>query len=341
MYEDLVIMKDINKGRCPFCESQNLEYREKKFEAWSTICPICGRYVINTFNLPHLENIKDEVAYVLYHSEHENTRILGNESFYEKVKDLYPQPSFVSIDSVGSFHPSKFSEKVEYTLLDIARRSMFFGDSVVYDYNSFCSAFFVKKFGKNGEKLESSKTSFQIQKIISYFKSKSTDYADIVMSDDGFPVQVELNPTGWQRIENIEIADKNNRNVFIAMAFGDETKQTREALRRGITNAGYIPILIDEVMHNHQIIPEMFKQIRKSKFLVIDISVPNTGAYYEAGYAQGLGKEVIFCCSQKSFNNQEKNMRPHFDVSQKQMILWNDENDLSIKLEQWILSLFQ
>lgn len=105
--------------------------------------------------------------------------------------------------------------------------------------------------------------------------------------------------------------------------------------------AGYEPVLIDEVTHNQQIVPEMFRKIRKSRFLVIDISVPNTGAYYEAGYAYGLGKEVIFCCNRQSFNSEDRNMRPHFDISQKQMIVWNNEENLTEQLTQWIVSLFE
>lgn len=143
----------------------------------------------------------------------------------------------------------------------------------------------------------------------------------------------------WNRIEEINKNAGFGKNVFIAMSFAEGTESTREVLKQGISNAGYTPVIIDEVTHNHQIVPEMFKQIRDSKFLVIDVSVPNNGAYYEAGYALGLGKEVIFCCKKEIFDDETK--RPHFDVSQKQMIVWKDEADLSDKLEKWIKSLFE
>lgn len=340
MYENLIITQDINANRCPFCGSQNLKFSKCEWEMVFVGCPICGRYVINLDDMKEIEPLKDKIASILYHFEKSDTRIIGDETFYGENKNDFARPRFIPLDSVENLYPSKFSTKVEYMLLDIARKSLFFGDAAEYTYNDFCSAFFIRKFDAKGNRLDDLKVKFQIQKIRSYLQSDTINCTE-VNALEGFPIYIELNPNGWQRIEALEITDKNNKNVFIAMSFGEEAKATREALKSGITNAGYQPILIDEVTHNHQIVPEMFKKIRDSKFLVIDISVPNMGAYYEAGYAYGLGKEVIFCCNEKSFDSQDKNMRPHFDVSQKQMLRWKDESDLTKQLAQWIKSLFE
>lgn len=339
MYESLVIMKDIREGKCPFCNSHKVEYKES-FNSWFTVCPVCGRYAVNAYDLPKLESIKDEVAYTLYHSEHEDTRIIGSENFYEKAKDSYSRPRFIPLDSIVNFYPSKFSTKVENMLLSFAKKSQFFGDVALYSVEEFCSAAYLKRFDAYGKKLDFLKIKDQIIKMQEFLTSEPAKYIRSEPFDVNNSIRIELLANGWQKIESIEAEDRNNKNVFIAMAFGDKTESTREALKHGIIRAEYNPILIDEVTHNHQIVPEIFKQIRESKFLVIDISIPNTGAYYEAGYAYGLGKEVIFCCNQESFNNQDKNMRPHFDVRQKQMIVWKDENELTDKLEKWIRALF-
>ena len=316
MYGNLIITQDINAKRCPFCGSQNLKFNHDKWETLLITCPVCGRYVINLKDMEKIEPLKDKIASILYHSEKSDTRIIGDETFYDENKNDFARPRFIPLDSVENLYPSKFSTKIEYMLLDIARKTEFFGNTTDYSYEEFCSAFFIHKFNTDGTKLASSKINPQIYKIISYLRDEKVDYVTIGKRiNDEFPVYTQLNPNGWQRIEALEIADKNNKNVFIAMAFGEETKPTREALKSGIINAGYQPILIDEVTHSHQIVPEMFKKIRDSKFLVIDISIPNMGAYYEAGYAYGLGKEVIFCCNEESFDSQDKNMRPHFDVS--------------------------
>ena len=77
-------------------------------------------------------------------------------------------------------------------------------------------------------------------------------------------------------------------------------------------------------------------EISRSKFVVVDITYPNFGAYYEAGYAQALGKEVIVCCPASRFGSDDKNQRPHFDIAQKSMIVWNNEAELINRLKRRI-----
>ena len=341
MIEHLRIYKDLKEKCCPFCGSKDIKTEPcEHAEIGFIICSVCGRYVINASDFETLNLQKDKLASILYHSKRSDTRIIGGESFYEKTKSLYARPRFVPIDSIQNLYPSKFSAKVEQMLLGFAKKSQFFGDVLSYSLEEFCSVAYLKRFDVYGEKLDFIKIKEQIIKMQEFLTSEPEKYVRSKKFDSENCIKIELLANGWQKIENIEIVDKNNKNVFVAMTFGDETKATREALKLGISKAGYIPILIDEVTHNHQIVPEMFKKIQESKFLVIDISIPNVGAYYEAGYAYGLGKEVVFCCQKESFNSQEKNMRPHFDVSQKQMIIWENEADLVDKLTKWILSLF-
>ena len=149
------------------------------------------------------------------------------------------------------------------------------------------------------------------------------------------------------------------------MAFNTNTVETRNAIRQGIINAGYSPEFIDEIIHNHQIVPEMLRLIRECRFLILDITDPNFGAYYEAGYAAGLDKEVIVCCKKEVFdrkifqceylddvkveNKQElkekgcayfvKATKPHFDIAQKQTLVWDNYEDLTKKLTFWIKSI--
>lgn len=79
--------------------------------------------------------------------------------------------------------------------------------------------------------------------------------------------------------------------------------------------------------------PEIFYEIDRSKFIVVDITYPNYGASYEAGYAEGKGKEVIVCCKREVFENKEAEYeRPDFDILQKSMIIWDDYDDLKARL---------
>ena len=48
------------------------------------------------------------------------------------------------------------------------------------------------------------------------------------------------------------------------------------------------------------------------------------GAYFEEGYAMGLGKPVIQLC--------KKGVQFHFDIAQKNTIMWETENEIPEKL---------
>lgn len=114
------------------------------------------------------------------------------------------------------------------------------------------------------------------------------------------------------------------------MKFGEETMLLRENIRKGISEAGYIPIFIDEVQYNDFITPELLKYIKDSKFVVVDLSHQNNGAYFEEGYAMGLGKPVIQLC--------KKGVNLHFDIAQKNTIMWESEDAIPNKLKNRIIA---
>lgn len=155
-----------------------------------------------------------------------------------------------------------------------------------------------------------------------------------------------LTPKALARVDELQKDINNNKDVFVAMAFNDDTKPTREAIRAGIKGAKFSEKFLDEIIHSQQIVPYMMRLIRDCRFLIMDITEPNYGAYYEAGYALGLGKEVIITCRQDIFNKKDyasdlerRALKPHFDIVQRQILVWENEEDLSAKLKQWILEL--
>ena len=65
-----------------------------------------------------------------------------------------------------------------------------------------------------------------------------------------------------------------------------------------------------------------------ASFVVVDLSIRCDGAYYVAGYAYAFGKEVIHI-----YDKREEEKNPlHFDVAQKSTVIYNDYDELVIKL---------
>lgn len=120
------------------------------------------------------------------------------------------------------------------------------------------------------------------------------------------------------------------KTVFIAMSFASEMDKAREAIMRTIEDKGYKAIVIDEKEHNEQIVPQIFEEINKAEFVIADLTGHRNGVYYEAGFAKGLNKQVIFTCRADDFGNS------HFDVKQINTIMWDDVWELKKKLRKRI-----
>jgi nucleoside 2-deoxyribosyltransferase len=138
--------------------------------------------------------------------------------------------------------------------------------------------------------------------------------------------------SGWQQIEALTKRLAEINQGFIAMSYQEEAKPILETFRAAIRDKGFVAQIIGEKEHNNQIVPEMFFEIERSKFMVVDVTYANLGAYYEAGYAQALGKQVIVCCRKDAFESNKKSERPHFDIAQKSMIVWETDEELKKKL---------
>jgi hypothetical protein len=64
-------------------------------------------------------------------------------------------------------------------------------------------------------------------------------------------------------------------------------------------------------------------RIRQARFLVCDLTHGNRGAYWEAGFAEGLGIPVIYTCRQDVFSDAAHECHPHFDAAHWVTVPWD------------------
>jgi hypothetical protein len=145
---------------------------------------------------------------------------------------------------------------------------------------------------------------------------------------------IDLGVDGLIRFES-ETVDAETSNAFVAMWFADDMSAAYEAaIAPAVERWGYTPIRIDRREHNNRIDDEIISEIRRSRFVVADFSCGEEGArggvYYEAGFAAGLGKPVIFTVRATDLN------RVHFDARQFNHIVWNTLDELRVGLENRI-----
>jgi nucleoside 2-deoxyribosyltransferase len=118
----------------------------------------------------------------------------------------------------------------------------------------------------------------------------------------------------------ISLSSSNSKICFVAMWFSDQMLEFRTVVKEAIEACGYQATIIDEKLHNNNITIEIFQAIDQCHFMIADFTGQRGGVYYEAGYAKGLGKQVIHCIRADSLSDL------HFDTKQINHLTWCDDN---------------
>ena len=308
-------------------------------------CPICGRFEVGT-----MRNIdRNHLSSYLVHNAFKGENCVEyryhtmldkeicdkyNEEFNEG-NNTHGRPVHMDEEIIENWYPRTFNLKVDYILLFFNSRIKHIGQQLSFGYQELLSALFIDRFeairneydifswaARDEEDCE-----HELKYMLDYLSKNSyIEYVDGPNTEEW--ADISILPDGYARIDVLQKNSSYGRNALVAMKFGDDTKKLREAIREGIKNAEYNPVFIDEVQHNDFITPELLKYIRDSKFVVVDLSHQNNGAYFEEGYAMGLGKPVIQLC--------QKNTRLHFDIAQKNTIMWEFEENIPEMLENRI-----
>ena len=335
-------------------------------------CPNCGAYSIyGSCRLELSDDISIRMLSMMYyyilHKNRDNKKMIfcleDITNFVDDNKGRFSNDgsiSYIDKKTLESMYPKNINEKIDMIMMNLSTRIKYAGNNIdvtntadisssiriysLYDKSLipekpdkyiFFYAFFlvddtISQKSDFGEQIQGA---IDILKELNYLectKEKFWSPNDITYVSNAYTFKAE----GWKRV--IELQSKNEElpQAFIAMWF--DRKKTmdlaRDKIKKAITDSGYLPVIIDEKEHNKQIVPEIFYEIKRSKFIIADLTGHRPGVYYEAGYAQALGKEVILSCKEKDFKKR------HFDIAQINAIRWSDEKDLYEKLMKRIES---
>jgi hypothetical protein len=144
-----------------------------------------------------------------------------------------------------------------------------------------------------------------------------------------------LRPEGWQRVEDLERLRTKSEQAFVAMWFHESVRPAYEVgIAPGISAAGYRPLRLDSEEFNEGIPDRIITEIRRSRFVVGDLTGERPNTYLEAGYCLGLGLELILTCRKDHIDAK----RVHFDLAHRNLIAWEDPNELRERLTNRILA---
>ena len=143
---------------------------------------------------------------------------------------------------------------------------------------------------------------------------------------------ISLALDGWEQYEAEKRGQFSGNYGFIAMQFNEPdlesfvSKVVKPTVKESI---GYNLVDMRDVSQAGIIDNIMRVQIRDAAFVIAELSHDNLGAYWEAGYAEGLGKPVIYICEQKKFDEKST----HFDTNHCTTVFWDRDNDEGFKEE--------
>ena len=138
------------------------------------------------------------------------------------------------------------------------------------------------------------------------------------------PTGINLTLDGWQRYEEEKQGQFAGHYGFIAMKFGNRALDflVRDTVKPAIKDGiGYDLVDMRGVGRAGVIDNIMRAQIRDSAFVIADLSDDNLGAYWEAGYAEGLGKPVVYICEKSKFDEDST----HFDTNHCTTLFWSND----------------
>jgi nucleoside 2-deoxyribosyltransferase len=149
-------------------------------------------------------------------------------------------------------------------------------------------------------------------------------------------IGIRLTYIGLSKVIEINESGAQSNRCFVAMSFSPSQQDARTLIKAVVDNCGYDPILIDEqhIASDVTINDALIAEIKKSKFVIADFTEHKHGVYFEAGFALGQRKPVIYLCKKSHFD------KTHFDTNHYPHIIYETLEELrqklKIKIEAWI-----
>ena len=285
--------------KCPIC-GKNFSRAEPIGDAYRVSCGLCGTYEVSGTAWATLRG--EHAALLPYLSAH--TR--QTQEFEGRIVQVFSNwPSLAEVHQHTSVH-----QRAEKLLRVIELRTKQPGEFVTIDRDGDYPLIDAVDAGQ-----------------LDYFLKHWKELGCIEDNIKTFNV-VRLTVKGWERLDPASGGAGIRGRVFIAMSFD---RSLDEVYEQGIKAAiegdcQMTPIRVDKVQHDEKICDLILAEIRRAQFVVADVTQQKPGVYFEAGFAMGLGRRVIWCC------REDEKDKLHFDTRQYPHLLWTDAVDLRRRL---------
>jgi hypothetical protein len=254
-------------------------------------CEQCGVYTVPTTDAPRIdENLRPIISgYIREHQDKNNQ--------FHLVHDV--------VDTIQKMPIPTIQDKIVKLMRWVEKRTTFPGEFINLNTSDVADAELVASvYAKN-------------IKEIRYYIEHLNDRGLITKHPSSNSVKISVN-----RFDYLESERKMIKldQCFCAMSFSPEHNYIyEEFIQPAVRQAGYKCTRVDEDPHNNGVVDKIKAFILQSKFVIADLTGNKNGVYYEAGWADRGGQEVIFTCEKNDFHN------VYFDVQHLPFIQWSKD----------------
>jgi CheY-like chemotaxis protein len=125
---------------------------------------------------------------------------------------------------------------------------------------------------------------------------------------------------------------RQDQHAFVAMPFNPRLDELyARSIAPAVKAAGFKCLRVDQIAHNKGIQDVIFKLVQSSKLVVFVADEASPNAYYEAGFADAMGKEVIIVARSVD--------ELRFDVAHRHVVTYGPGSPLRAALTRKIVAL--
>ena len=134
----------------------------------------------------------------------------------------------------------------------------------------------------------------------------------------------------------------SSNTVMGILKFDEPTRRLFETIIRPIVETHTGLKYVDGATYYEPLTIKMdliSKMIEEARLVIVDISHKNPNVFIEMGIAYSLSKPIVFLCSKDSWEGKTKekwNKKVPFDIQGRELLIFDDDNDLKVKLGRLI-----
>ena len=293
-------------AKCPVCNTELKKFESKEVGDYCD-CPRCGPYCLTGTSqaviaglLERVNEGRTKLSHALYRMTKREKWALVNSELLQNILENTELP--------------RPHEQLENLILWLGEAQPILGATINADESAIAAAGVV----------DISSLAFLVSQAIDAGLLKG----EVVDMVDGRSqiLWLRLTLNGWQLFEELQRGKSTSRIAFMAMPFGDTEldKIYKDHFKAGVVATGFDLKRLDERQPAGLIDDRLRAEIRQCRFLIADLTHENRGAYWEAGFAEGLGKPVIYTCRKDVFEDKAKGT--HFDTNHHLTVKWEPSN---------------